>query len=130
LGRSIPVIVMLLAWTSLAPGQESPTAPMSKVRLATFAVFGAEALADGITTRVLYQRNHSELDPIAKPFVQAGVSGQISAGLLGVAAISGAWFVLHRSHHENTAKWFLLTVTAGEGCNVARQFAVLRKSRE
>jgi hypothetical protein len=121
---------MLFVLTSVAPGQELPTAPLSKVTLATFAVLGGEVVADGVTTRVLYQRTYDETDPLAKPFVHAGVPGQVGASLLGAGVIGGVWFVLHRTHHDGTARWFLRSVTAAEGCNVARQFAILRTSKK
>jgi hypothetical protein len=120
---------MLLAGAGAARGQELPDAPVSKATWTTFASLSAEILADGVTTRVLYQRHHDELDPVAKPFVQAGVPGQIGVSLLGAGAMTGMWFVLHRTHHERAAKWFLLSVTAVEGYNVARQIAVLRASQ-
>jgi hypothetical protein len=124
--RFIPVLVFALTGTLLA--QELPKAPIAKATLATFAVFGAEVVADGVTTRVLYQRRYDETDPIARPFVHAGVPGQIGASLLGAGATGGVWFVLHRAHHERAATWFLRLVTAGEGCNVARQSSILRRS--
>lgn len=123
------VLVMLLVGTGAARGQELLDAPVSKTTWTTFAGLGAEILADGVTTRVLYQRHYDELDPLAKPFVHAGVPGQIGVSLLGAGAMTGAWFVLHRTHHERTAKWFLCTVAAGEGYNVARQIAVVRASQ-
>jgi len=126
MGWLIPA--MLLALTSAALGQDVPNAPVSNSTLAILAVLGTEVLADGATTRVLYQRNYNEDDPLAKPFVRAGVAGQIGASLLGAGAIGGVWFALHRWHHERTAKGFLLLVAAGEGGNDARQFAILRKS--
>lgn len=123
------VLVMLLAGTGAARGQELFDAPVSKTTWTTFAGLGAEILADGVTTRVLYQRHYDELNPLAKPFVHAGVPGQIGVSLLGAGAMTGAWFLLHRTHHERTAKWFLRTVAAGEGYNVARQIAVVRASQ-
>jgi hypothetical protein len=123
------VLVMLLAGTGAARGQELADAPVSTATWTMFAGLGAETLADGVTTRVLYQRHYDELDPVAKPFVHAGVPGQIGISLLGAGAMSGVWFVLHRTHHEPTARWFLRSVTAIEGYNVARQFAVLRASQ-
>jgi hypothetical protein len=126
--------VLLLALTVLSRGQDLPQAPLAReTRTQTrtmFAIFGAEVLADGITTRVLYQRHYPETDPLARPFVQAGVPGQIGASLLGAGAVGGVWFALHRTHHDRAAKWFLRSVTAAEGGNVARQFAVLRTSRK
>jgi hypothetical protein len=121
MGRLIPV--MLLALTGAVLGQELPNATVSKATLGTFAAFGTEVLADGVTTRVLYQRNYGEI-------VHAGVAGQIGRSLLGVGATGGVWYVLRRAHREGTARWFLRSVTAGEGCNVARQFAIVRTSRK
>ena len=123
------VLVVLLVWTGSAHGQELPDAQVSKTTWTTFAGLGTEILADGVTTRVLYQRHHDEIDPLAKPFVDAGVPGQIAASLLGAGAMSGAWFLLRRTHHDHAARWFLRSVTAGEGYNVARQVALLRTSQ-
>ena len=109
------VLVLLLAWTGAACGQELPGAPVSKTTWTTFVGLGAEILADGVTTRILYQRHHDEIDPVAKPFVHAGVPGQIGASLMGAGALSGVWFMLRRTHHDRAAEWFLRSVTAGEG---------------
>jgi len=123
------VLVMLLASTVAARGQELPNAPVSKATWTTFAGLGGEILADGVTTRVLYQRGYDEIDPVAKPFVHAGVPGQIGASLLGAGAMGSAWFVLHRMHRERAANWVLRSVTAAEGYNVVRQVALLRGSQ-
>lgn len=126
--RFIPVLLFALTGTLLA--QELPNPPISKATLATFAAFGAEVVADGVTTRVLYQRRYDENNPIVRPLVHAGVPGQVGASLLGAGATVGVWFVLHRAHRERAATWFLRLVTAGEGCNVARQLRILRTSRK
>jgi len=128
MGRRITVILFVLA--GFARGQELPNAPVSKVTFATLAVLGSEIVADGVTTRVLYQRRYDETDPLAKPFVHAGVAGQVGASLLGTGMIGGVWFVLHRAHRDDMAGWFLRSVTAAEGCNVGRQFSILRTSRK
>jgi hypothetical protein len=126
--------VLLLALTVSSRGQNLPEAPSAKETRAQtrtiFAIFGAEVLADGVTTRVLYQRRYPETDPLARPFVQAGVLGQIGGSLLGAGAVGGVWFALRRTHHERAARWLLRSVAAGEGVNVARQFSVLRTSRK
>jgi len=108
-------LVMLFVWTGAARGQELPEAPVSKATWTTFAGLGGEILADGVITRVLYQRAYDELDPIAKPFVHAGVPGQIGMSLMGAGAMGGAWFLLHRTHHERAAEWFLRSVIGAEG---------------
>jgi hypothetical protein len=121
-------LIMLFVWTGAARGQELPDAPVSKAEWTTFAGLGAEIVADGVTTRALYQRHYDELDPVAKPFVHAGVPGQIGVSLLGAGAMGGAWFLLHRTHHERAGEWFLRSVMAAEGYNVGRQVALLRVS--
>jgi hypothetical protein len=122
------VLVMLLLGAGIAGGQELPDAPISKVTWTTFAGLGTEILADGVSTRVLYQRRYDEINPLARPFVHAGVPGQAVASVLGAAAVGSVWLVLRRTHHDRAARWFLSSVTAGEGCNVARQFMLLRTS--
>lgn len=123
-------ILVVLLWASVAHGQDLPNAPVARETWPSFAVFGAEVIADSVTTRVLYQRHYGETDPVARPFVRAGVPGQIGATLLGAGVTGGIWFALHRKHHDRTAKWFLRAVNVGEGINVARQFAVLRTSKK
>jgi hypothetical protein len=104
--------------------------PMSRETKMTFAIFGSELLADGVATRILYQRHYDEIDPLAKPFTHAGVPGQVGASLLGAGVVGGAWWVLHRTHHERIARNFLRSVTAAEGSNVGRQFSILRTSKQ
>jgi hypothetical protein len=129
--RWVPLVLLILIGFLIedARGQELPDAPVSKATWATFAGFGTEILADGVMTRVLYQRGYDEIDPLAKPFVHTGVPGQVGASLLGAGVMSGAWFVLRRTHHNHAASWFLRSATAGEGYNVARQVSILRTSQ-
>lgn len=110
--------------------KSAPDAPISRETKVAFAVFGGELLADGVATRILYQRHYDEIDPLAKPFTHAGVPGQIGASLLAAGAIGGAWWVLHRTHHDRIARNFLRSVTAAEGSNVGRQFCILRTSKK
>lgn len=134
------ILAVLLLLAGVASGQDLPDknfldkgtleAPMSRETKVSFAVFGSELLADGVVTRILYQRHYDEIDPMAKPFTHAGVPGQIGAGLLGAGAIAGAWWVLHRTHHDRIARNFLRSVTAAEGSNVGRQFSILRTSKK
>jgi len=134
------ILVLLLLCARAASGQDLPgrnfldkgipDVPVSREIKVAFAVFGGELLADGVVTRILYQRHYDEIDPLAKPFTHAGVPGQVGASLLGAGAIGGAWWVLHRTHHDRIARNFLRSVTAAEGSNVGRQFSILRTSKK
>jgi len=122
------LVMLLLGGARVAGAQGLPDAPISKATWTTFAGIGAEMVADSVTTRVLYQRRYDELNPLVKPFVHAGVPGQAGGTLLGAAATGGMWFILRRTRHHRAAEWFLHSVAAGEGGNVARQFMILRTS--
>jgi hypothetical protein len=111
--------------TSLTQEVNLPDAPMPREAKVEFAVFAAEVVADGVSTRILYQRGFGENNPIAKPFVRAGIGGQVAASLLSVAAVGGAWAIFHRTHHDRMAKWMLRTLVIGEGINDIRQFRVM-----
>lgn len=107
----------------------SQRASISRRDWVMFAGLGAEIVADGVTTRVLYQRRYYEDDPLARPFVQAGVPGQVAASLMAAGGLAGAWWALHRSHRDRMARGLLWSAAAVEGANDARQFAILRGSR-
>jgi hypothetical protein len=124
------IVLGLLMLIGAAYGQKLPDAPATKPGWVTLAALGSEILADGVTTRVLYQRGYDETDPMAKRFVHAGVAGQVGGSLLGAAALGGVWWALHGTHHDQMARRFLRSVVAVEGVNVARQFAILRTSKK
>lgn len=129
----LAAILSILLGTSLARNNsfiqekefpEAPTRTPTEAKI-EFAAFAAEVAADGVSTRLLYQRGCGENDPIARPFVRAGVGGQVAASFLGLAAVGGAWAILRRAHHARMAKWMLRIAVAGEAANDARQFAVM-----
>ncbi len=126
----VRILAVALLLTAIAWAQDFPEAPVSRETWTTFGVLATEVVADGVTTRVLYQRHYDEIDPMAKPFVHAGVPGQVGASLLGAGVMSGTWYVLHRTHHDRAAGWFLRSTAAVEGYNIARQFAILRTSKK
>ncbi|HUO25201.1 MAG TPA: hypothetical protein VMU61_06015 [Candidatus Aquilonibacter sp.] len=128
--RGILLVLLLELYPCFLQGQDLPNAPIPIETWTTFGVFGGEVVADGVTTRVLYQRHYPETDPLARPFVRAGVAGQVGGAVLGMAATGSVWYILRRTHHDRAAKWFLRSVTLGEGCNVTRQFAILSQSRK
>ena len=83
-------------------------------------------LADGISTQHALNRCPtvcSEADPLARPFVEAGWTGQIAGGTLFVAAEVGLRYLLHRtSHHrvERVLPLVLITYATASAIHNAR----------
>ena len=126
--RALGLTALFWILVSASFAQDTNSSKVPTEAKIEFAAFAAEVAADGVTTRILYQRGLSELDPVARPFVHAGVGGQVGAGLLSVAVAGGVWTIFHRTHHDRIAKWMLRAVVAGEGANVARQFNLVAAS--
>ena len=64
--------------------------------------------ADGVTTQRLvrrYGQRFREADPIARPFVSRGWSGQIVGGSLALVADIGIRYILHRRNHHRWERW-------------------------
>jgi hypothetical protein len=75
-------------------------------------------LYDGIVTRYTlghYPNNSREADPIAKPFVDHGWTGQILGGAFFVAADNGVRYWLHRTGHHRAERWMPLVLTSYGG---------------
>lgn len=107
--------VLVLGIAASAQGQQptplvtqpvTPNPPhrfFDSVNLALTGVEGGALLADGITTQHALNRCPTvcwEADPFARPFVEAGWTGQIAGGTLFVAAEVGLRYLLHRKGHH------------------------------
>jgi hypothetical protein len=75
----------------------------------------AESIVDGVQTQRLLNIGRTETDPLAKPFVTHGVTGQVAACAIGVGAAVGTQYLMHKLHHERIAKWFGRMALVGEG---------------
>ena len=107
--------VLILGIAGSAQGQQ-PTAPLDTqpmpnpqhrffdlVNLTLTGVEVGALLADGITTQQALNRCPTscwEADPFARPFVEAGWTGQIAGGTLFVAAEVGLRYLLHQKGHH------------------------------
>jgi hypothetical protein len=98
-----------------ASGQELPDAPVSKATWTMFTGLGAKILADGVNDAsplsTTLRRTRSRCQAV-RSCRSAGADWNESAGS---GAMGGVWFVLHRTHHQPTAKWFLRSVTDRRG---------------
>ncbi len=94
-----------------------PPAPHRFFDTTNIALIGVESgalIADGIyTQRALtkYPDVFHEADPIARPFVSHGWSGQIAGGVLFVSAEVGLRYLLHRHEHHRLERLLPLVLT-------------------
>ena len=86
-------------------------------------ILAAEAILDGYTTQYILTTGGGgrELDPLARPFVTHGAAGQAAASAVGIGAVLGTSYLLHRTHHDKLSRWILRVAVIGEGANDVRQ---------
>lgn len=86
-------------------------------------LFIAEALAqtgDLVTTHRLIAEGGREADPLAKPFVNAGLAGQlVGSYAVGTGGTVLASYLLHRTKHHRLERWVPILTTAVEGLATA-----------
>ena len=87
----------------------------------------AESITDGITTQMWLHSSpyHTELNPLARPLVTRGNAGQVAACALGVGAVLGIEYALHRTGHRKAANWAGRIAVVAEGVNVGRQLKLV-----
>ena len=71
--------------------------------------------ADAITTQRFIAHGQPEQDPLARPFVKYGWSGQIGLGVLSNSAEIAGMYWLHRMHHHRIERLLPLPYAAASG---------------
>ena len=126
------LLVLGLANARCANAQErTPSAPtnfLTTERIIVTAGLSTEAAYDGYTTQVIMNRGGTEQNFLARPFVTRGVGGQITASALGVGAVLGIQYALHKTHHERLVNWIGRIALVGEGVNCIQQGRTLSQS--
>jgi hypothetical protein len=93
---------------------------------------GSALLFDGIVTQYIiktYPGQGHEIDPIARPFVDAGWPGQIAGGLLFIGADVGLRYLLHRKNHHRWERLLPLVLTAYGGISTGINLSYLPEYR-
>jgi hypothetical protein len=108
---------------------------LDKQNVALFAVSALAIAGDAITTqRVIYPGGCGtrfidcrEADPVARPLVTKGWSGQLAASAISYGAVMGTAYLFHRTGHhrmERISSWSIIgiegTMTAWNGYLTAR----------
>ena len=91
----------------------------------TFGI-AAESVYDGYASQVMLYKGYYEGNPLARPLVNRGAAGQVAASALGVAAVLGVQYLVHRTHHERAVNWIGRIALVGEGANCVRQSQLIK----
>jgi hypothetical protein len=113
---------ILVILTAMCSAQDSF---WTKERKAETTGLVAESTIDGITTQMLLRGGGAELNPLARPLVTRGNAGQVAACALGVGAVLGVEYALHRTGHRKAANWAGRIAVVAEGANVGRQLKLV-----
>jgi hypothetical protein len=126
-------LLILLVSSSPLLGQNVPEAPShsffnrgNQVRMGLIAGLVA---ADGITTQhILSSDNGRELNPMVRPLVIRGASGQAAAAVLGYGLSLGTSYIFHRTGHHKLERLMLNTTVAVEAECVASNLIEIGKA--
>jgi hypothetical protein len=85
----------------------------------SLGVLAALIAADGITTQRGLSEGLREVNPLMRPFVTRGATGEAAGSALGFGAGVGVVYLLHRSHHYKAERITMRLMVAGESGFVA-----------
>lgn len=105
----------------------SPSGFWTKTQIAQSLVFAGLVTYDGASTQYLRGQGFTELDPLAKPFVNRGAAGQVAACAIGWGTLTGTqWLLDHFGHHNRIAAAIGYAAMGLEGVNDGRQYGLVR----
>src|ERR1700674_103059 len=82
--------------------------------------------ADAFTTQRGLNQGLREVNPIMRPFVTRGATGEAAGSALGFGAGVGIVYLLHRSHHYRAERITMRLIVAGEAGFVATNIIAIR----
>jgi Domain of unknown function (DUF5658) len=90
-----------------------------------FSILGSLVAADAITTQRGLNQGFRETNPLMRPFVTRGASGEAVGSALGFGAGLGTVYLLHRTHHYKAERIAMRLIVAGESAVVANNIVAL-----
>ena len=93
---------------------------------ASIGVLAGLVAADAITTQRGLNQGSREVNPVMRPFVTRGASGEAVGSALGFGAGMGFVYLLHRSRHFTAARVAMRVIVVGEGGFVANNVVAIR----
>ncbi|MFZ0796549.1 MAG: DUF5658 family protein [Terriglobales bacterium] len=82
--------------------------------------------ADGITTQRGLNQGLREVNPVMRPLVTRGATGEAAGSALGFGGGVGLVYVLHRSHRYKAERITMRLIVAGEAGFVANNIVAIR----
>src|ERR1700719_1539236 len=106
-----------------APSQKPFWTTGNKVNVSILAGLVA---ADAITTQRGLNQGLREVNPVMRPFVTRGATGEAAGSALGFGAGVGIVYLLHRSHHYRAERITMRLIVVGEAGFVANNIIAIR----
>jgi len=106
-----------------APSQRPFWTVENKVNVSILAGLVA---ADAITTQRGLNEGLREVNPLMRPFVTRGATGEAAGSALGFGAGVGVVYLLHRTHHYKAERIAMRLIVGGEGAFVANNLIAIR----
>jgi|SRR5450755_3661485 hypothetical protein len=82
--------------------------------------------ADGITTQRGLNQGLREVNPVMRPFVTRGATGEAAGSALGFGAALGFAYWLHHTHHYKAERIAMRAMVAGEAGFVVNNIVQIR----
>jgi hypothetical protein len=89
-------------------------------------ILAALVTADAITTQRGLSQGLREVNPVMRPFVTRGATGEAVGSALGFGAGVGVVYLLHRSHHYKAERIAMRLIIASEGAFVVNNIVAIR----
>lgn len=121
--------VAMQAQSFTAASSALPDAPQPFLTVenkVNFSILAGLVAADAITTQRGLNQGLREVNPIMRPFVTRGATGEAAGSTLGFGAGVGVVYLLHRSHHYKAERIAMRMIVAGEGAVVANNIIAIR----
>ena len=106
-----------------APSQQRFWTVENKVNVSVLAGLVA---VDAVTTQRGLNQGLREVNPIMRPFVTRGATGEAAGSALGFGAGVSVVYLLHRTHHYKAERITMRMIVAGEGGFVANNILAIR----
>jgi len=127
--KSTVVLILLLIGAAQAqqnfvaanpmPDAPNPQKFWTRENKIDFSIFAGQITVDAITTQQGLNNGFREANPVMRPLVTRGVTGEAAASALGFGFGVGTTYLLHRTHHYKAERIAARTMLAVEGGFVA-----------